>query len=391
MLCSFLLPRSVACIVALFNVMVQALFLSSTNAYRHNGGSSAAFLSPRSSSSSLYLNFKDSIFKKQPFTFPKNNNIPVEASRRTCIITSAAFGSDDEDVDDNNKNEKKGIINGEDGGSETLADLMSQNQLTHAMIHVQDMNATIEYWIGRGATLQRYGGPGKGAFVGFTDDTEDVGYFSLELAPYAGKNNFKLGNAIEYAGLSMLLNFDLRSAAAGEKPASPSKDVDPNGIEIRSVAAAPGDSFSRFCLRTKHGDPQILEKTTQFYKTLGMNVVAGDDTCTCLRYAATQKENDTIERIGVATTLVFTKSDDDDGGTLDYGNCFDHLAISTTNVEKVATALRATLISKKDDDDNEEGKENKKVGIFMEPTPMFGTTVMGLYDPNGYKVYLVEQ
>jgi len=314
-----------------------------------------------------------------PSTLPRNN-----AQRRIRIMTKATVGSDSE-------NDKKGIINGEDGGSEAVADLMSQNQLTHVMINVQDINATIDYWVGRGATLQRYG-QGKGAFLGFTENTDDVGYFSLEVAPYPGKN-FKLGNAIDYAGLSMLLNFDLRSAAAGEKPAAPSKDVDPNGIEIRSVAAAPGDSFSRFCLRTKHDDPNILEKTTKFYKALGMASVAGDDTCTCLRYTATQQDNDQIERVGVATTLVFSKQEEEsDNDRLDYGNCFDHLAISTTNIEKVAIALRATMMSNENKDgDDSNNSSDKKVGIFMEPTLMFGTTIMGLYDPNGYKVYLFEK
>jgi hypothetical protein len=27
----------------------------------------------------------------------------------------------------------------------------------------------------------------------------------------------------------------------------------------------------------------------------------------------------------------------------------------------------------------------------MDPCPMFGTQIMGLIDPNGYKVFLVEQ
>jgi catechol 2,3-dioxygenase-like lactoylglutathione lyase family enzyme len=246
---------------------------------------------------------------------------------------------------------------------------MSQNQLMHIMLRVPNVNATVDFWTSKGANVHSYRKTSKAetAFVGFGKQ-QGGGYFSLEItALLPEETTLVLGNVIKYFGLSMLLGMDLQMAAAGEQ-LSTGVDQDPNGLEIRRVASAPGDSFSRLCLATDSQD-DILSKTTDFYKALGMELVAGDDSLVCLRYTAKQDG-----RTGVATTLVFEKAQD----SLDFGNCFDHLAISTVNVDAAATVLRATL----DNPDNV---------IFMEPKPMFGTKIMGVYDPNGYKVYLVER
>lgn len=96
-----------------------------------------------------------------------------------------------------------------------------------------------------------------------------------------------------------------------------------------------------------------------------MKLVAADEQDICLRY-------DNAET-GVATTLVFSKSQEE---SLEMGNCLDHFAISTKNVDAAFSTLRESL------PDNV---------VFMDPTRMFGTKIMGLHDPNGYKVYLVEQ
>lgn len=250
---------------------------------------------------------------------------------------------------------------------EEKSSMMSRNQLMHAMIRVPDVNATIDFWTSQGAKVHSYRktSTAETAFIGFGKEGE--GYFSLEITALREGTPFQLGNAIQYFGLSMLLGMDLRSAAAGKQgPAG--RNQDPVGLEIRPVASAPGDLFSRVCLGTIPQD-DILSKTADFYGGLGMELVAGDDTLICLRYTGKQEA-----RTGVATTLVFEKMQND----LEPGNCFDHLAVSTVNVDAAATLLRASL-------------ENPDKMIFMEPKPMFGTKIMGVYDPNGFKVYLVER
>jgi len=279
---------------------------------------------------------------------------------------------------------------------EILSKVMAQSQIMHAMLAVPDVNATVNYWKSRGATLQSYRKSRKAetAFVGFSDAFNDRGFFSLEIVTLANEaGSLTLGNAISYFGLSMLLDFDLETAAAGESPPPASlTDIDPNGIQVQSVAAAPGDSFSRFCLRTAatgattdEGEEDVLAKTIDFYEQLGMTVAAGDETCACLRYTATKKEDNTIQRAGVAMTLYFERPDAEDNTDLNIGNCFDHFAFSTLDVDVATEALRAIFLSQGSGEDDDISKF-----IFMEPTIMFGMKLVGLYDPNGYKVYLVE-
>jgi len=244
---------------------------------------------------------------------------------------------------------------------------MSQNQLMHAMLRVPNVNETVDFWKEQGAHVHSYRKTAKAetAFVGFGKE-QGRGYFSLEITKQPESEEFQLGNAIPYFGLSMLMGMNLMMAAAGEKSDSTSEQ-DPNGIQVRPVASAPGDSFARFCLKT-NGD--VFGETTDFYELLGMELVAADEEVICLRYTS----NAAVNRTGVATTLVFCKTSEE----LVRGNCFDHMAISTANVDAAAAELRESL-------------ENPNEVIFLEPSPMFGTKIMGLNDPNGYKVYLVEQ
>ena len=254
--------------------------------------------------------------------------------------------------------------NGEQG-------VMSQNQLMHTMLRVPNVNATVDFWKGRGANVHSYRKTSKAetAFVGFGPE-QGNGYFSLEITKQSENEVFQLGNSIQYFGLSMLMGMNLMRAAAGEKIAS-TEEEDPNGIQVRPVASAPGDSFARFCLKVDPLKEDAFAQTTGFYEMLGMELVAADEDLICLRYT---NNNDSVNRTGVATTLVFSKSSD----KLEIGNCFDHMAISTVNVEAAATAVQESL-------------DTPDSVIFMEPSPMFGTKIMGLTDPNGYKVYLVEQ
>ena len=141
--------------------------------------------------------------------------------------------------------------------------------------------------------------------------------------------------------------------------------------------------------------------TSDFYsKILGMNVKAQDDKMVCLRY-----ENDTFptKTLGVATTLVFdakapTTPDDkntpDDIKTIERGDCFDHIAITTTSsIDDFYNDLVITKPTIVDGDQSPSSSSSKldeesSKKVFMKPTDMFGKRVMGLIDPNGYKVVI---
>jgi len=78
--------------------------------------------------------------------------------------------------------------------------------------------------------------------------------------------------------MSMLLDFDLKGAAAGDatgpRRRAPAEE-DVNGWTAKSVAAAPGNSFSRVYLRVAEdggdGKNVLSEITTitTFYKSIG--------------------------------------------------------------------------------------------------------------------------
>jgi catechol 2,3-dioxygenase-like lactoylglutathione lyase family enzyme len=196
------------------------------------------------------------------------------------------------------------------------------------------------------------------------DESTSSTCFALELVR-TDLNDYSIGNVISYIGVSMLLQFqsNLLGIITGEE--KPKKQCDdPNGIPVKSSASAPGDFLSRLTLKSSN-----LESTYDFYTTLlGMDCKAQDDNMICLRY-----DNDCFQS-GVPTTLVFESVPTNT--TLDPGQCFDHLAVATTaSIQRVYDKLHQQTDYK----------------IFMKPTEMFGKQVMGLIDPNGYKVVLAGQ
>mmetsp|Transcript_24736 Transcript_24736/g.32805 ORF Transcript_24736/g.32805 Transcript_24736/m.32805 type:complete len:431 (+) Transcript_24736:38-1330(+) len=331
--------------------------------------------------------------------------LPTTTSTRKTTFVTRLTSSINNDNNESNKNKKNHP--------------MSKNELSHAMIRVPNVNATIDYFINRGATLQTYNNRGENkesAFLNFQGasfnapsknsvngdssssssnnedmETKEVKRFSLEIVSYNPKpddkvQEWKTGNIIQYFGLSMLLNFDLKRAAAKLPPPPQLKmeDVDPNGVVIKSVASGPGDPFSRICL---HVDPAVgLKETADFYSNiLGMEQVAVGEDMVCVRYTGNVVEDEVDGKKrsvgGVSITLVFTTlpTTADEGGEkveLDHGTFFDHFAVDTSSLDVAKGILKET------------GKEDC---VFMEPTEMFGATLMGLMDPNGYKVYLVER
>lgn len=265
--------------------------------------------------------------------------------------------------------------------------------LSHVMLKVPSVDESVLYWTEKGGTVRISRSNGKtngeakllsasvemGCDQNFKSnsrkkDNSDVdeqtsnpdgvesssepspACFALELVR-TEKEDFDIGNVISYVGVSMLLQFrnNLLGAIVGdEKPRNQGEE--PNGIPVCSSASAPGDYFARFSLKTRD-----VVSTSDFYTTiLGMTAKAQDDKMTCLRY-----DNDCFQN-GVATTLVFDSTAED----LDKGDCFDHLAITTTSQISILY------------------EEFEKGGctVFMKPTSMFGKQVCGLIDPNGYKV-----
>lgn len=297
-------------------------------------------------------------------------------------------------IGDGKSKDEKNADDGEDGS------VMSSNRLSHVMLRVPDVDATVDYWAAKGATVKQRNkspkaGGGETAFVvlgnGKADQIDTC--FALEITslpnPEEGEEEPVRGNGLAYLGTSMLLDFqnNLMGAAAGEKIAKEGEVAEPNGIEVRRVASGPGDYFARLCLRPKplakdvaaavNGEGEnnalsSLEITEQFYtKVLGMRVVANDIDLLCLRY----KDGG----FGVSTTLVFSTENGDPSSDDEFvmGNMLDHLVIGTPSVQEAADLLKET----------EEGRK----AMFMEPTSMFGTTVLGITDPNGYTIYLAEE
>lgn len=233
------------------------------------------------------------------------------------------------------------------------------------MLKVTSVEEAVAYWTQKGGTVTRSttkdDGKLRGAFVALGNGQTTDNCFALELSP---TQKFELGNIMNYIGVSKLMQFqtgnlrELLESSCGETEDDP---VEPHGIPVQSCAASPGDFLCRLCLQSNN-----LEATQAFYvDTLGMQVAAGDQSQLCLRY----QPPDSDTAYGVPTTLVF----DGTNKILQHGTCWDHLAIQTT------TSIQALHQRLLQDDD---------AFVYMNPTEMFGLTVMGLRDPNGYKVVL---
>ncbi|KAL3934042.1 MAG: hypothetical protein SGBAC_010146 [Bacillariaceae sp.] len=240
------------------------------------------------------------------------------------------------------------------------------------MLKVPSVDKTVAYWIEKGGTVRvQTEKPGasngsselKSAMLELgalnNDDEDKSPCFALELIA-TDKETWKLGNEISYLGVSMLLQFqnNLLGAIKGDKPES--QGDEPNGIAVESSASAPGDLLSRFALHS-----QNLEESANFYtEVLGMEVKAQDEKMICLRY------DNEVFKAGVPTTLIFDVTDE----AVEKGDCFDHVVIVT---ESSISDLYAR-------------SQDSKQKIFMKPTTMFGKDVMGLIDPNGYKVVIAS-
>jgi len=309
------------------------------------------------------------------------------------------------------------------------------SRFSHAMIKVPSVDDAAAYFISKGGriTQSRSNGETNGeeellsAFVelGSTtknnDDTETKS-FALELIKSSGDqtpNESVSGRSgLLYLGLSLLLKMQDESnnnpllelmkgidnandAAKDPFPhpgaADDAKDDDQTSndkeqlqqsessvLPIKYVASAPGDGFAQVALACN----DKLVETCDFYTSLlGMDQKAQDGRLLCLRYddnnsTEDDKENSSAKTNGVATTLVFENCpSESDGETND--NCLDHLAIETTSSIQ---GLYQSILDKNEASKNVDDNNDSIISVYLEPTPMFGSTVLGLIDPNGYQV-----
>jgi catechol 2,3-dioxygenase-like lactoylglutathione lyase family enzyme len=250
--------------------------------------------------------------------------------------------------------------------------MANTSRLSHVMLKVPSVDKTVKYWTDKGGSIRisrNKPGTSNGeaelmsAFVelGRQGGKSDGQCFALELVCRSTeKEIYSVGNCISYIGVSMLLQFqnNLLGPIIGEKPLE--QGDEPNGIPIKSSASAPGDFLSRFSLKSRD-----LVDTHAFYSTiLGMDAKGIDKDMVCLRY-------DMKDFPGVPTTLVFEATQDD----IIKGDCLDHLAITTKfDIEELHRRIQGSEYS-----------------IFMNPTEMFGKQVMGVLDPNGYKVVIASE
>ena len=263
----------------------------------------------------------------------------------------------------------------EDDDASSRNPLSGTSRLSHAMLKVKSVDETCAYWVEKGGTILQSRHDDDGAYLsafvalGNGKTTDDC--FALELV--RTEKESQIGNVINYIGVSLLLQFqgNLQGLISGKDKAK-EEGEEPNGFFVKSCASSPGDFLCRLCLKSNN-----LEKTQAFYEqVLGMELAAGDDSQICLRYAV-PKDKSTADGngYGVPITLVFVVTIE----MLDFGTFFDHLAIrTTTSINELYERFQKT--TSKDD--------AEAVAIYMNPVEMFGMTLMGLRDPNGYKVVL---
>jgi catechol 2,3-dioxygenase-like lactoylglutathione lyase family enzyme len=339
------------------------------------------------------------------FTATASSRNDVRLRRRVLIVSLSGSNS----IGDNGSTSNDDVtIKSSSSSSSSSSSLMSETSfLSHVMLKVPSVDKSVSYWTGddMGGKVTRSKGNGLAngegellsAFVEMgrststryssndDDEKDDTATsssspppaFSLELLK-TNKETYSVGNIISYIGISKLLQFQnnlLGAIIANDGKQVQKKEIEqeqeePNGIPIKSVASAPGDYIAQFTLKSKN-----LTSTSDFYTAiLGMDNKAQDDKLLCLRYNNNDKSSSSL---GVPTTLVFENfvDDDNDDVVLEKGDCFDHIAIQTTS-SNIVDNLYKDVVSQQNNN------------VFMKPTTMFGMKVIGLLDPNGYKVVI---
>ena len=283
------------------------------------------------------------------------------------------------------------------------AAMSETSRLSHAMLKVPSVDDSVEYLTSMGGRIVRSKSNGKtngearllSAFVQLgpvgggkrkdqdgesVNNEDDSQSFSLEIVqgPTEKPKN-RPHHGLSYLGLSMLLKFqnknrllELMMGKSNEESKDSPEEKDDNNehdfFPVKYVASAPGDGIAQLALLS---DDKLVETCDFYTNVLGMDQKAQDAKLLCLRY-------DGNAPTGVATTLVFENKPSSESNESDEsGGCFDHLAINTTS--SVDGLYQSILEENK-------SEETNPVKIYMKPTQMFGSTILGLIDPNGYRV-----
>lgn len=238
-------------------------------------------------------------------------------------------------------------------------------RMLHAMLHVQDIDESLRFYEDLGMNVlscNRRSNGAATAFVGF-GKLRDMASFALELsAPKRPKVAGDEGNP-RMNGKEIDIG-SFRGITVTQPQSEFGELKDPDGYPIEILPEKERDIVA---LSLETSD---LDASTAFYtQKLGMSVAKGPPprgtsvTKTCfLKYAS-----------GPQTFLCLRQS----GVPLDadsLGTGFDHLVISTADVEAAAEQL-----------------EEKGVKIVLPPTVMFGLNITGVVDDDGYKIYLVDE
>ena len=230
------------------------------------------------------------------------------------------------------------------------------NRMLHAMLHVQDIDQSLKFYEDLGMKVlscNRRPNGAATAFIGF-GELRDMASFALELAAPKrlddpdGSKGVKIGS---FKGLTV-----------SQPRADPDLKIlkDPDGYPVEVVPETES-SIVAVCLETSDLDASIAFYTDK----LGMSkakdakgLVPSARRC-YLQYSS-----------GPTTKLCLCQSN----GAVEIGSGFDHLVISTADVEAAAEQL-----------------QEKGVKIALPPTVMFGLKITGIVDDDGYKVYLVDE
>mmetsp|Transcript_55897 Transcript_55897/g.110714 ORF Transcript_55897/g.110714 Transcript_55897/m.110714 type:complete len:394 (+) Transcript_55897:70-1251(+) len=321
------------------------------------------------------------------------NGAPVKPPRRKrngsrgkkAAVTLEEAARKDDDGDDSGDPDCTGIAAPE--GQE----LLSNSRLLHAMLRVPDVRSAARFWEGRGTKVLSGGGKvGKGATIVGFGAHRDTEHFALELTPALPAGTSLRNSAIAFMGLSAP-----QPPSAQDEAATDDDDPLSSGpfgypffdslVEVRSVAhTGPkvSDPFAALCLRA--ASPKALKETAEFYcELLGMREVdvpwSGQkekENERCFRYLPLA--GGTLE--GFPTTLIFQVAEHEGSETATATSgaveCFDHLAICCFDVDAAFAHITSGGLAPE---------------VTLGPRNMFGTRVMGLRDPNGYDVYLIEE
>ena len=218
------------------------------------------------------------------------------------------------------------------------------NGLLHAMLHVLDIDDSLDFYEKQGMKVlscNRRPNGAATAFVGY-GKLRDMCSFALELAASKGKT-VDVGS---FGGLLL----------TGEA----SESLDPNGYVLRYGEKSGEASILALSIQVKD-----LQRSTSFYEKLGM--MKEDD-------GAFKEKSAKVAYLkylkGPKTYLRLEEAEE----AIDVGSGLDHLVVSTPNVQRAADEL-----------------EQMNVKLTMKPTVMFGLKIMGVQDEDGYKTFLVDE